>query len=189
VTMPNRVLYVVTCGTLAARDVGKLVDLAQEAGWTVCVIATPAALDFIDRAALAEQIGFPVRHAYKQPDAPDELPQADAVIVGGASFNTINKWANGISDTLALGIINEAIGLGLPIVVLPFLNSALAAHPAFQRSVAALREAGVTVLLGREVYEPQAPRTGPQVLPRYPWHAALKAVERRLREGRSGRFD
>jgi phosphopantothenoylcysteine synthetase/decarboxylase len=183
VTATARVLYVVTCGTLAARDIGKLVTLAQEAGWTVCVIATPAALAFIDERALMEQTGYPVRHAYKQPDAPDELPPADAVIVGGASFNTINKWAAGISDTLALGVINEAIGLGLPIVVLPFLNAALAAHPAFQRSVATLRDANVAVLLGPDVYEPQAPKAGPQVLPFYPWAKAVEAV--RTQRGRN----
>jgi phosphopantothenoylcysteine synthetase/decarboxylase len=166
-------LYVIACGTLAARDIGKLVTQAQDAGWAVCVVATPASLDFIDRDALAAQTGHPVRHAYKQPDAPDELPPADAMIVGGASFNTINKWANGISDTLALGMLNEALGLALPIVVLPFLNSALAGHPAFGRSVATLREAGVTVLLGPGVYEPQAPKTGQQALAHYPWQATL----------------
>lgn len=177
-TAPDRVLYLITCGTLAAGDIGKLVTMAQGAGWTVRVVATPAALDFIDRQALAEQTGASVRHAYKQPDVPDELPPADAVIVGGASFNTINKAANGISDTLALGILNEAIGLGVPVVVLPFLNSALAAHPAFRRSVDALREVGVTVLLGPDVYEPQAPKAGPQALHRYPWSKALEAVEK-----------
>ena len=40
---PDRVLYVITCATPAARDIGKLVSLAQERGWRVCVIATPSA--------------------------------------------------------------------------------------------------------------------------------------------------
>lgn len=40
-TVPSeRVLYIITCATPAARDVGKLVSLAQGEGWTVCVIAT-----------------------------------------------------------------------------------------------------------------------------------------------------
>jgi Flavoprotein len=34
----------------------------------------------------------------------------DAIIVAPATFNTINKWAVGISDTLALGLLTEAIG-------------------------------------------------------------------------------
>jgi len=174
------VLYVITCGTLAAQDIHRLVSQAQSAGWKVCVIATPQALNFIDKEALEVQTGYRVRHDYKQPDTPDALPPADAIIVGGASFNTINKWALGISDTLALGIITEAIGLGLPIVLLPFLNSALAAHPAFGQNIATLRNAGVTVLLGPDVYEPHAPHTGDERLRTYPWHAALQALDQRL---------
>ena len=46
-----------------------------------------------------------------------------------ATYNTINKWANGISDNFALGILAEAVGLRIPVAVLPFVNSALASHP------------------------------------------------------------
>jgi phosphopantothenoylcysteine synthetase/decarboxylase len=176
----ERVLYVVTCATPAARHVGTLVSLAQGAGWTVCVIATPFATRFIDQAALEEQTGFPVRSDYKLPGTPDILPPATAIIVGGASSNTINKWAAGISDTLALGLLTEGIGLGLPLVALPFLNTAQAAHPAFSRSVQELRQAGVKVLLGDEGYTPAPPHQGSQNLPHYPWDKALRAVEELL---------
>ncbi|HEU0087982.1 MAG TPA: flavoprotein [Pseudonocardiaceae bacterium] len=174
---PSRVLYVVTCATPAARYLGKLVGLAQERGWRVCVIATPSALAFIDKDALEDQTGFVVRHQYKKPGTPDVLPPADAMIVGGASFNTLNKWALGISDTLALGLITEGIGLGLPIVALPYLNAAQAAHPSFERNIEILRSAGVMVLLGAEGYEPHVPHQGSKHLPRYPWQLALDAVE------------
>ncbi len=178
---PGRVLYVITCATPAAGDVTTLVGLAQESGWTVCVIATPAALAFIDKAAIEKRTCFPVRYQYKQPGTEDVLPPADAMIVGGASFNTINKWALGVSDTLALGLITEGIGLGIPIVALPFLNAAQAAHPAFSRNVEILRSGGVMVLLGAEGYEPHVPHQGSKNLHRYPWHLALNAVEAALR--------
>lgn len=172
----ERVLYVVTCATPAARHVGELVSLAHSEGWTVCVIATPLAMRFIDQAALEEQTGFPVRSDYKQPGTPDVLPPATAIIVGGASFNTINKWAAGISDTLALGLLTEGIGLDLPLVALPFLNAAQAAHPAFNRSVRELRQAGVKVLLGDDGYTPHTPHQGSKNLSKYPWEKALRAV-------------
>lgn len=174
---PGRVLYIITCATPAARNVGTLVGLAQERGWRVCVIATPSALAFIDKAALEEQTGFVVRHQYKKPGTPDVLPPADAMIVGGASFNTLNKWALGLSDTLALGLITEGIGLGIPIVALPFLNAAQTAHPAFDRNIEVLRSAGVIVLLGPGGYEPHAPHQGSKYLHKYPWQAALDAVD------------
>lgn len=177
---PERVLYIIACATPAARDVGKLVDLAQQRGWTVCVIATPRALKFIDQEALEQKTGYPVRSDYKEPGTPDVLPPATAMIVGGASFNTINKWAAGISDTLALGLITEGIGLGLPLVALPFLNAAQAAHPAFGRSVKELRDAGVTVLVGPGGYEPHVPHQGSKNLPNYPWELALDAVSERF---------
>lgn len=173
----SRVLYVVTCATPAAQHVGKLVDLVRARNWQPCVIATPSALRFIDKPALEVQTGYPVRSEYKEPGTPDVLPPADAIVVGGASFNTLNKWAAGIADNLALGLLTEGIGLGLPLAALPFLNAAQAAHPAFARSVQQLREAGVKVLLGSTGYEPHVPHQGSKHLASYPWPVLLAAVE------------
>lgn len=52
-----------------------------------------------------------MRFQYKHPDEPDVLPPADAFVVAPATFNTIDKWAQDISDTLALGLLNEAADL------------------------------------------------------------------------------
>jgi phosphopantothenoylcysteine synthetase/decarboxylase len=123
------------------------VRFAQEQGWDVCVIATPDGTKFLDADLLSDQTNHPVRSQYKRPDEPDVLPPADAFVVAPATFNTINKWAQGISDTLALGLLNEGVGLGLPIAAVPWPNVALARHPVFVRSVATLREWGVTVIL------------------------------------------
>ena len=69
------------------------------------------------------------------------------MLVAPATANTIAKWALGISDNLALGLITEAVGLRLPVAA-GALSDAQAAHPAFAGHVATLRAAGVTVLLG-----------------------------------------
>ena len=142
----TRVVYLVVCAAPPARAIGELVGLLQEQSWKVCVIATPRAAEWIDGAALAEQTGYPVRHDYKQPGDPDALPLADAITVVPTTFNTINKWVAGISDTFALGLLNEAIGLKLPIVVAPCAKPSLAAHPAFERNLQTLSHWGVTVL-------------------------------------------
>jgi hypothetical protein len=175
----NRVLYVITCATPAASHVDTLVGLAQGQGWIVCVIATPSAVRFLDVPALEQQTGFPVRSEYKQPGTPDVLPAADAMILGGGSFNTMNKWAQGNADNLALGLLTEAVGLGLPLVALPFLNAAQAAHPAFYRGVEELRDMGVTVLVDDEGYTPHTPHKGSTHLAEYPWGLALEAIERK----------
>ena len=126
-TQDGRVLTVIVCGAGPASEVGQLVKLAQEHGWTVQVVATPAALDFLDVPAIEALTGSPVRSQYRKPGEPRSRP-ADAIIVAPATYNTINKWAQGISDTYALGILAETTALGVPIVVLPFVNSALAAR-------------------------------------------------------------
>ena len=106
----GRVLYVIVCGAGPAGEVGRLVELAQDRNWTVQVIATPSALAFIDIPKLEAQTGRPVRSEYRSPGEP-KSPPADAIIVAPATYNTINKLANGISDTYALGILAEARAL------------------------------------------------------------------------------
>lgn len=175
------VLYLIICASPRARRVGELVGRAQARDWTVCVIPTAQALKFIDRPALEQQTGFPVRAEYEPGSTADPLPPPDAMLVCPATFNTINKWAYGLADTLALALLTEAVGLGLPLVAAPALNSAQAAHPAFDRSVAALRSMGVTVLYGPDIYEPGPPGTGGRP---YDWELVLEALE----EGR-GRPD
>jgi phosphopantothenoylcysteine synthetase/decarboxylase len=136
----------VACGGPPAAQLGTFVAFAQLQGWDVCVIATPDGTKFLDPGRLAELTGHPVRSRYKQPDDPDVLPPADAFVVAPATFSTVNRLALGISDTLALGLLNEGLGAGLPIIVVPWPNAALARHPAFQRNLGLLREWGVRVI-------------------------------------------
>lgn len=171
------VLYVIVCGAGPASEVGRLVELARERGWDVQVIATPAAMDFIDAPALEAQTGRTVRSQYRKPGEP-RSPKADAIIVAPATYNTINKWALGVSDTYALGILAEASGLGIPTVALPFVNSALAGRRAFRRSVEELRTEDVCVLLGPGRLEPHAPGTGEERANSFPWLLALNEAER-----------
>ncbi|TYB41101.1 flavoprotein [Actinomadura chibensis] len=174
----RKVLYVIVCAAGPASDVGKLVTLAHKRGWDVQLIATPSALGFIDTQALEAQTGHPVRSEYRKPGQP-RSPKADAIIVAPATYNTINKWANGISDTYALGILAEAPTLGIPTTVLPFVNTALANRSAFRKSITTLRDEGVRILLGPSEFEPHAPGTGETRRDAYPWPQALDEAERR----------
>lgn len=179
----SRVLYLIVCASPRAQRVGELITCAQSRGWTVCVIPTPQALKFIDRPALEQKTGFPVMPKYEPPSSADTLPPPNAMLVCPATFNTINKWAYGLADTLALALLTEAIGLGLPLVAAPALNSAQAAHPAFERSVGALQEMGVTVLYGPGVYEPGPPGTGGRP---YDWERPLRALDEKMPRQRRG---
>jgi phosphopantothenoylcysteine synthetase/decarboxylase len=173
---PSRVLSIVVCGAGPAVETATFVKLAIDRGWTVQVIATPAALEFFDQATIEALTGSPVRSRYSAPDAArSRIP--DAIAVAPATYNTINKWARGISDTYALGVLAEQTGLGVPIVVLPFVNAALASRAPFKQSVKSLRAEGVSILLGPGAIEPHQPHTGGSLIGSYPWHLALDEAE------------
>ncbi len=169
--MTSRVLYLICCAAPPALNAEGLVVRAQERGWDVCLVCTPTAARWLqaELPGLANLTRHPVRSQYKLPDEPDVLPPPDAMLVAPATANTLSKWALGISDTLALGLITEAIGLRLPLVALASLSEAQAAHPALRRNADMLRSAGVALLRG------SAEPAEPHVLA---WDRALDELDR-----------
>ncbi|MDX2602009.1 flavoprotein [Streptomyces caniscabiei] len=172
----TKVLYLISCAAPPTRSISTGIRKAQDAGWEVCLVLTPSAHRWVesDLDELRGLTGHPVRHAYKHPDAADVLPPADAILAAPVTLNTLTKWADGHSDTLALGLLTEAIGLELPLVALPFVNRAQAAHPALSRGVSVLRGCGVTVLLGEGGFVPHEPKHGD--VGAYPWDTAIAAL-------------
>ena len=143
----QRVLYLIVCGAPPAQHspgVPEFVADCLAIGWDVCVVPTRVGRRFLDTAQLAKLTGHPLRDDYKFPHEDDVLPTpADAIIVAPATFNTVNKLAAAVSDTLPLGLLNEAIGGGIPVILAVYTNEKLAAHPVFARSIDALRSYGV----------------------------------------------
>lgn len=167
------VLYHVLCGAPPAAEAGAFVELAKRAGWDVCVVATPLGTRFADLERLAELAGRPVRHDFKLPGEPDLFPPANAIAVAPATFNTVNKLAAGIADTLALGLLCEYLALSVPIVVAPNVSPPLARHPQYRHSIARLRKWGVRVLDAEE----SSPSSGWM----QPWQRVLEALPPRPR--------
>lgn len=172
-----RELSVVVCGAAPTAEVGVLVRLARQRSWTVRAVPTPDALSFVDAAALESMTGNDVEVGYRSPsDVPP--PRPDAVIVAPATFNTVNKSALGITDTHALGVIAEAIGRQVPVVMVPWVNAPLAARAPFRRSLARLRDEGVRILLKEDVGESQPFGVDSSEIAAFPWQPALDAAER-----------
>jgi phosphopantothenoylcysteine synthetase/decarboxylase len=172
-TSAGRVLYLVVCAAPPAQRIDELISLLMQQGWSICVIPTPRAAGWLDISLLTAQTGFSVRHEYRQPSDPSPLPKADAILVAPATFNTINKWVAGISDTFALGILNEAIGLPLPVIVVPYAKSTLAAHPAFKKNRRRLKRWGVHILANEVIgRRPAVPSTSAG----FDWSPVVDAV-------------
>ncbi|MFG1868748.1 flavoprotein [Micromonospora arborensis] len=161
------VLYLVVCAAGPAEHIDELVSLLIADGWRVCMIVSPTAAPWLDRAALQNKTGYLVRVEWRMPGDPEPHPPADVVLAAPVTFNTVTKWALGINDTLALGVLNESLGAGLPIIAFPHVKAELAAHPAYTNHLAVLRAAGVVLVGGN----PLNPTIGPER-----WTAVLDAL-------------
>jgi phosphopantothenoylcysteine synthetase/decarboxylase len=75
------------------------------------------------------------------------------------SFNSLNKLAHGIADSLALSVVAEAIGRGTPVIVGPSLNAPLLNHPEAQASLKKLPGWGVVIV--PPVDDGEGPRLAP----------------------------
>jgi hypothetical protein len=140
-------LYLVASAAPPVLRIEEFITALHAEDWAVCLIATPTAASWVDLDAVAGQTGCLTRIHPRPPRQQEEsLPQAEAVVAAPMTFNSLNKWAAGYSETLALGLLNEMLGTGVPIVAAPCVKSVLRQHPAYEPSLARLRNAGVNVL-------------------------------------------
>lgn len=142
----RRVAYVIAFSAPPVLQLDEFVELLHARDWDPYVILSPTAATWVDIGHLADVSGHPVRFAPRRPQEADPLPPAAAMIAAPLTFNSLNKWATGISDTLALGLLNEGLGLDLPITAAPCVKEALRRHPAYHASIGRLVTAGVDVL-------------------------------------------
>ena len=143
------------------------------------VIATPAALEFLDVGVLEAQTGHPVRSRYPSPTGkrpvvapchchrgrPGDLQHDQQVGTGNQRhLRPGHRWPRPPAWPSRS-------------IVLPFVKAALAANPDFDHSVTALRRSGVHVRLGPTEWEPQPPGTGGSRI-ELPRHLTLDAAEK-----------
>ncbi|MFD5089822.1 flavoprotein [Amycolatopsis thailandensis] len=146
-TPAQQCLYLVASAAPPVLRLEEFIPRLSADGWTVCVIATLTAASWVDLDALAAATGCVTRVHPRPPRQKEKsLPRADAVLAAPLTFNSVNKWAAGISDSFALGVLNEMLGTEAPIVAAPCVKPALRRHPAYVDSVARLAKAGVTLL-------------------------------------------
>ncbi|MEU5973798.1 flavoprotein [Streptomyces sp. NPDC047315] len=170
-----KTLYLFGSAAPPVLQASEVVRSAQARGWDVCLGLTPTAADWLrdELPALEELTGHPVRSRYKRPGEPDAWPKADAILFAPVTANSLNSWALCLTGTFVIGVAAEAVGKGIPIVAMPCVNSAYAAHPRVDQSVNELCDMGVTVLYGNGGFTPNPPG---ECRP-YPWHTALTTVE------------
>lgn len=144
---PEGPTALVVCAAPMAERAGELVRALTGAGRSVVPVLTPeAARNWVDVETLKSATGEDAVWDFRQPGTPRTRAKPSAVIVAPLTFNTLNKWALGISDNRAMGTLNEALGRGVPIVAVPIVNDGLWAHPALPGNLTRLQGAGVHFL-------------------------------------------
>ncbi|MCP2325219.1 hypothetical protein HDA40_003726 [Hamadaea flava] len=174
--MTSHHLLLVPCGAAPAADIGVLISIAQGAGWSASVTATPSAVPFLDVSKVEELTGAAPRSGFEQAADPGKtrtVRKADAIIIAPATYNTVNKLAAGVADNYALTVVAELVGLGLPTVLVPFVNTALARRAPYRNALRALEAEGVYVLGANDQWEPHEPGTGSKRQQQFPWQLAF----------------
>jgi phosphopantothenoylcysteine synthetase/decarboxylase len=155
------VVYLVLSGTTTAARRPELLRSLVGLGFaTVIVVPTPNASRTIASRELADVAGAQVVESYFDL-AIRPRPPRGVVLFAPCSFNSLNKLAHGIADSLALSVVAEAIGRGTPVIVAPSLNQPLLDHPQAQASLRTLPTWGVTIVPPVDAGE--GPRLAPSV--------------------------
>lgn len=140
------VAYLLLSGTTtAARCPEILAGLVGLGFAQVIAIPTPNAARVVAGRELADVTGAQVVESYFDL-AIRPRPPLGVVLFAPCSFNSLNKLAHGIADSLALSVAAEAIGRGTPVIVAPSLNKPLLDHPVAQASLRTLPNWGVTIV-------------------------------------------
>ena len=156
------VAYLILSGTTtAARGPELLRGLVALGFATVIALPTPNASRVIAPRELADVAGVQVVQSYFDLGIRPR-PRRGVVLFAPCSFNSLNKLAHGVADSLALSVTAEAIGRGTPVIVGPSLNAPLLNHPEAQASLKKLAGWGVTIV--PPIDEGEGPRLAPTAM-------------------------
>jgi phosphopantothenoylcysteine decarboxylase/phosphopantothenate--cysteine ligase len=147
-----RILLVVG-GGIAAYKSCELVRLIRKGGGEVVCVLTQGGAQFVTPMSLAALSGNQVHSTLW--DLKDEAEighiqlsrQADLVVVCPATADLLAKMAAGIADDLGTTLI---LATDKPVLAVPAMNVKMWEHPATQRNVEWLKQAGVNVMMPDE---------------------------------------
>jgi phosphopantothenoylcysteine synthetase/decarboxylase len=153
------VAYLVLSGTTTAARGPEILRGLVGLGFPIVIaIPTPNAARVISGRELADVPGAQVVESYFDL-AIRPRPPRGVVLFAPCSFNSLNKLAHGIADSLALSVVAEAIGRRTPVIVGPSMNAPLLGHPEAQASLKKLPGWGVTIV--PPVDDGEGPRLAP----------------------------
>ncbi|MCC6177026.1 MAG: hypothetical protein IT305_17080 [Chloroflexi bacterium] len=153
------IVYLILSGASTAARCPEILRGLVELGFKqVIALPTPNASRVIAAMDLAMVPGVTVVESYFDLSIRPRPPHG-VVLFAPCSFNSLNKLAHGIADSLALSVAAEAIGRQTPFILGPSLNQPLLEHPQAQASLKLLPTWGVKVVPMQQT--PDGPRLAP----------------------------
>lgn len=147
--MTRRILHLMS-GSIACAKATGLTSAWAKAGHEVRVALTRSAGRFVGPATLEGFTGHPaLNDLFETGRVMDHINLArwaDLVVAAPATSNLINKLATGIADDLVTSLWQAAWDRGLPMVLVPAMNTHMWNYPATRENVARLTGWGVHVL-------------------------------------------
>ena len=146
--LKKQVALGVSGGIAAYKSIEVLRGL-QRAGCNVRVAMTRHACEFIQPLTFRALSGTYVLVDDYAPDNPDPIAHItfsqtiDLFIIAPATANILAKMANGIADDF---LTSTYLACNAPVLVAPAMNTTMWHHPATQRNIQKLKEAGVHII-------------------------------------------
>jgi phosphopantothenoylcysteine decarboxylase/phosphopantothenate--cysteine ligase len=135
-------------GSIAAYKAAELIRLFTGKGWTVSVMMTEAATNYVGPLTFEALSGKPVVAGRFERPAGSTFPHidfardADVIAIAPCTANVIAKLACGLADDVVTATV---LASAAPLVVAPAMNTKMWEHPATRANVALLKERGVEV--------------------------------------------
>ena len=142
-TLDNKSVYIVMTGAKKCSIVPELVREFIGEGANVYTFFTDMAKKIANMEDF-EISGNKISLDYSKNG--EEIPLEDIVLVVPATFNTLNKAAQGIADNYPMTIVASAIGKRKKIIFAPAMNRSLWEHPITSRSLETLQQWGCQVV-------------------------------------------
>lgn len=145
-SLQRKVIYYILTGARKAAEAQHNIKILRQLGASVYVITSKGSEPIVNVDELEEVSGHFVRNSFIKKHPDHSLPLEDIVIMAPATYNSINKIANGIADTLATSLVATAIGRGTPVYVAPNMNYDLWSSLILQKNIKKLRQCGVKII-------------------------------------------
>lgn len=145
-SLNGKVVYYILTGARKSAEAKHNIKFLRELGAEIYVILSQGAEVIVNTKELEEVSGHFVRNSFVKKHPDHSLPLEDIVIMAPATYNSINKIANGIADTLATSLVATAIGRGTSTYIAPAMNYELWINPILQQNIDKLRSYGVKII-------------------------------------------